>query len=323
LTITFGLKPDEFDLNNIRRAFQTAEQLGFDKGCMGDHLHETIITEDRSLAEAWTTLSFLSGKLQKLRLGICVLNINWRHPVLAAKMGANLDILSNGRFEVALGLGLREPEYLAYGFSFGSPSERIKKCEEFAYLLKNLWTSDNLTFKGRYYALQNASVYPKPVQNPHPPIRVAAMGEKLITAIPKWGVGWYVQDIPDITPYREQVKWMDNACRQEGVDPKQVNRGAKLQVIIAETEKELNEKVMRCYQKSAFKLPKQLTVDDYRKSYVTGTAERVREIIVGFVKLGASDFIVSFMDPEFRENDFHSVELFSKEVIHPIKSEYN
>ena len=323
MPVTFGLKPDEFELDNVHRAFEAAERAGFDKGCMGDHLHETIITEDRSLLEAWTTLSYLSAKLQKLRLGICVLNINWRHPVLTAKMGANLDILSGGRFELALGLGLREPEYTTYGFPFGTPRERIDKCGEFAHVVKLLWTSDDCNFNGNYYSMQHASVRPKPIQTPHPPIAVAAMGKRSINAIPKWKVDWYVQDIPDSTSYVQRVKWMENACRLNKVDPKTVKRGAKLQVIIAETEKELEQKVNECYEKSAFKLPKGLSVANYQKSFVTGTTDRVHKIMTDFVNLGATDIIVSFMDPEFRENDFESINLFSKYVIDPIKSEYS
>jgi len=323
MKVTFGLKPDEFDLDNIRRSFLAAERLGFDKGWMGDHLHETIITEDRSLAEAWTTLSFLSSQLEKLRLGISVLNINWRHPVLTAKMGANLDIISRGRFELALGLGLREEEYTCYGFPFGSPPERIEKCKEFLFVLKNLWTSPQLTFNGKFYTLRNAVVKPKPIQKPHPPISIAALGRKLITDISGWGAGWLVADLPDVKPYIEMVKWMDSSCRRRGIDPKQVKRGAKFQVIIGETEKELEEKVLRSYQNSAFKIPQGTTMTDYREKFLTGTPDRIHAIVEGFVNLGVSDITVSFMDPEFRENDFRSLELFGKEVINPIRSAYD
>jgi alkanesulfonate monooxygenase SsuD/methylene tetrahydromethanopterin reductase-like flavin-dependent oxidoreductase (luciferase family) len=322
MSVTFGLKPDEFDLDNIQRSFHAAEQSGFDSGWMGDHLHETIITEDRSLAEAWTTLSYMSGQLEKLRLGISVLNINWRHPVLTAKMGANLDIISRGRFELVLGLGEREAEYTSYGFPFGSPAERIEKCREFSHVLKELWTSSQFTFNGKYYTLQNAEVKPKPVQKPHPPIAVGALRRRLITALPQWGVGWYVADLSDFRPYIEMVKWMNDSCRQHGLDIKQIKRGARLQIIIGETEKELEETVRRTYENSAFKIPNGTSLARYRDMYpfVAGTPDRIRAVIAGFVDLGVSNIIVSFMDPEFRENDFHSLELFAKEVIDPIKS---
>jgi alkanesulfonate monooxygenase SsuD/methylene tetrahydromethanopterin reductase-like flavin-dependent oxidoreductase (luciferase family) len=321
MAITFGLKPDEFDLENIRRAFQAAEQHGFDGGWMSDHLHETIIRDDLSLAEAWTTLSFLSGQVEKLRLGISVLNINWRDPVLTAKMGANLDIISHGRFELVLGLGLRAEEYTRYGFPFGSSAERIEKCKEFAYVLENLWTTSPFSFDGNFYKLHNADVTPKPVQKPHPPLSVAAVGKRLIGALAAWNVGWYVQDLPDAESYVNMVKLMESSCRKNNVDPKQVTRGAKLQVMIAETEKELKETIRRSYEKSAFKLPKETQLAEYATHYVTGTPDKVRSVMEHFAELGATNIVVSFMDPEFRENDFHSLELFSKEVVHPMKNE--
>jgi alkanesulfonate monooxygenase SsuD/methylene tetrahydromethanopterin reductase-like flavin-dependent oxidoreductase (luciferase family) len=322
MSVSFGLKPDEFDLDNIRRAFQAAERLGFDSGWMGDHLHETIITEDRSLAEVWTTLSYMAGQLEKLRLGISVLNINWRHPVLTAKMGANLDIISHGRFELVLGLGEREAEYTSYGFPYGSPRERIEKCGEFVHVLKSLWTSSQVSFKGKYYALQNAEVKPKPIQKPYPPIAVGALKKRLIRTIPQWDVSWYIADLSDFEPYTEMVKWMNDSCRQRGLDIKQIKRGARLQIIIGETKKELDETIRRTYQNSAFKIPNGTSLAKYREMYpfVAGTPDEVRSVLAGFVDLGASNLIVSFLDPAFRENDFHSLELFAKEVLSPIKA---
>ncbi|NIN52129.1 MAG: LLM class flavin-dependent oxidoreductase [Nitrososphaeria archaeon] len=320
MTVTFGLKPDEFNLDNIRSSLLEAERLSFDKGWLGDHIHETIITEEYSLAEVWTTLSYLSGQLDRLRLGISILNINWRHPVLTAKAGANLDIISRGRFELVLGLGLREEEYICYGFPFGKPSERIERCKEFLSVLKNLWTLDSFSFRGRFYNLRNAVVKPKPIQIPYPPIAVAAQGKNLIEAMPQMGAGWYVAADMPIGEYKERVRWMNNACRRKGVDPQSIKRGVRLQLIIDETDRELEEKILRSYENSPFNAPKEMTLTKYREKYLAGTPDMIRDVIKSYIDLGVSDFIITFMEPDFRKNDFRSIELFGKEVINPIKS---
>jgi alkanesulfonate monooxygenase SsuD/methylene tetrahydromethanopterin reductase-like flavin-dependent oxidoreductase (luciferase family) len=321
MAITFGLKPDEFDLDNIRRSFLAAERFGFDKGWIGDHLYETIIAKGYSLAEAWTTLSYLAGQVDKLRLGIAILNINWRHPVLTAKAGANLDIISRGRFELVLGLGAREEEYTCYGFPFGKPSERIQRCKEFVCVLRNLWTSDSFSFTGKFYTLNNALVEPKPLQTPHPPIYIAAKGKRLIEAIPQLGVGWHSSYLQG-TPYAKRARWMNDACNRFGGKPEFIKRGLRLSVIIGETERDSEEKLLKSYHNSPFNYSREMSLAKYREMILVGTPYTVREIIRSYIGLGVSDFIIAFMEPEFRENDFHSIELFGKEVIDPIKSVY-
>src|SRR5262249_9593965 len=101
-----------------------------------------------------------------------------RPPALLAKMGATLDVISGGRFELAVGAGWHEAEFAAYGFGFPAPRGRIEQLGGALKLIKALWTGERADFDGRYYRLRGGLCRPRPVQSPRPPIVVGGAGEK-------------------------------------------------------------------------------------------------------------------------------------------------
>jgi alkanesulfonate monooxygenase SsuD/methylene tetrahydromethanopterin reductase-like flavin-dependent oxidoreductase (luciferase family) len=94
-------------------------------------------------------------------------------------MGSTLDIASKGRLEFGIGAGWKEDECIMYGIPFPRPRERIERLHEAVQVIQELWHKDVANFKGKYYALTNAVLEPKPIQKPHPPIWIGAKGEKL------------------------------------------------------------------------------------------------------------------------------------------------
>jgi probable F420-dependent oxidoreductase len=101
--------------------------------------------------------------------------------VLVAKEAATLDVLSDGRFELGLGAGGSwMPDYEATGIAFDPPGTRVARLEESLRAIKGLLAKEPVTFTGRHYALSAFEGFPKPIQQPHPPILVGGGGPRML-----------------------------------------------------------------------------------------------------------------------------------------------
>lgn len=180
---------------------------------------------------------------------------------------------------------------------------------------------------------RDAVVRPKPIQKPFRPLSVAASKKFLISSLPRWGAGWYTSR--SITrgdsskgyvltgeDYAAKVDWINESCRSRGIDPESVDRGLLLSIVIGESESELDKKIERSRLGSPIKHYRSMPSEVYREFLLTGTPDKIRNVVEGYIKLGVSDFLVTFRDIEYDENDFESVELFGKKVIESIKSKY-
>ena len=105
---------------------------------------------------------------------------DYRHPVLLAKEVATLDLVSGGRFELGLGAGFSRPEYEAAGLPFDPPGVRVGRLAEALQVVKGVFGAAPFTFAGRFYTVTNLKAFPKPVQQPHPPILVGAGGRRML-----------------------------------------------------------------------------------------------------------------------------------------------
>ena len=117
--------------------------------------------------ESVTTLAYAAAMTKRLRLGIAVLLIAHRNPIDLAKALSSLDVLSNGRLIVGVGLGASARFYPAHGLS---PEGRVARFRENLTIMKRLWTEERTTLDGRFSHLESVPMEPKPVQKPHPPI---------------------------------------------------------------------------------------------------------------------------------------------------------
>ena len=139
--------------------------------------------------EQLTLLTFLAGITKNIRLVPSVMIVPYRNPLLAAKILATLDVLSNGRLTLGVGVGWMEEEFLA----LDAPpfAERGAVTNEYLMAFKELWTSDNPTFQGKYYQFSDINFLPRPVQKPHPPIWVGGQSRRAIRRAAELGNGWH------------------------------------------------------------------------------------------------------------------------------------
>ncbi|MFX0181000.1 MAG: LLM class flavin-dependent oxidoreductase [Candidatus Hodarchaeota archaeon] len=173
---------------NFLKITHEAERLGYDSIWVTDHL---LSPKGRSHGfEAWTILSALAAVTKKIRLGTYVICNQFRHPSLLAKMVSTIDHISNGRFELGIGAGWFKEEHISFGFNWDKISARINRLTESILLMKRLWTENTVSFNGVYYKTVNATLNPKPIQKPHPPIWMGGKSQAIKELVAKEGSGW-------------------------------------------------------------------------------------------------------------------------------------
>ena len=163
-----------------------AEELGYDSFLTTDHY---MLPWGNETLETWVYLSYLAGKVSNIRLGTCVTPITFRPPSLLAKTISTLDLVSNGRVIVGVGLGWYPDEFEAYS-SWDHNPVRFEKTREALKLMVKLWSEDKVNFEGKYYRVKDAVLQPKPVQKPHPPLWFGGTGKKMLKLTAEMGNGW-------------------------------------------------------------------------------------------------------------------------------------
>lgn len=154
-----------------------AESAGYSTFLIRDHYIEAPF--GHQLAPI-ATLATVAAVTTELRIGSLVFANDYRHPVMLAKEAATLDLLSGGRFELGLGAGFSRAEYEQAGLPFDVPGTRVDRLAESLRVLKGLFADTPCTFAGRHYTVAGLDSYPKPVQQPHPPIHVGGAGQRML-----------------------------------------------------------------------------------------------------------------------------------------------
>ena len=138
-----------------------AEDQGIDVLVIPDHLIEQL-----SPVPAMATIA---AATDRLRIAPFVLNNDFRHPAVLAQELASLDVLSDGRLEIAIGAGWNEPEYRAIGLPFEPVPVRSARLAEAMAVLTGAFGDGPFSFAGEHYTVREYDAQPKPVQRPHPP----------------------------------------------------------------------------------------------------------------------------------------------------------
>jgi F420-dependent oxidoreductase-like protein len=160
---------------------QAAEEAGYVSLWVMDHFFQirALGPVTDPMLEAYTTLGYLAGVTQRVRLGAMVTGVTYRHPGILVKQVTTLDVLSAGRANFGIGAGWFEREHLALGVPFPPVKERFERLEETLQIASQMWDpSNNGPFEGKHYRLIETLCQPQPLSRPRPPILVGGGGEK-------------------------------------------------------------------------------------------------------------------------------------------------
>ena len=150
---------------------QEVEALGFDSHWLRDH-------PARAPEDGWTLLAAIAGATTRLRLGLMVSCVYYRHPLLLARVAADVDRLSGGRSVLGLGAGYDAAEFAAMGLPLPAPRDRVRGLEETIRIVYGAWGPAPFTLAGRQFRVTGATVRPGPVQAPRVPLLLGGGGER-------------------------------------------------------------------------------------------------------------------------------------------------
>jgi alkanesulfonate monooxygenase SsuD/methylene tetrahydromethanopterin reductase-like flavin-dependent oxidoreductase (luciferase family) len=144
-----------------------AEDLGFDTIWLTEH----HFVEDGYSPSMLPLAAAIAARTKRIRIGTFVLLMPLHNPLHVAEDAATVDVLSNGRFDLGLGQGYVPREFAGFNIP---REERSRRLREGVEIVRRLFTEDDVTFEGKSYTVRNATLFPKPVQQPHPPIWIGA-----------------------------------------------------------------------------------------------------------------------------------------------------
>jgi len=155
---------------------------------------------ENGIFEPFTSLAFLASHTSTIRLGTGICLVPQRNPVYTAKEAAAVDWLSQGRLDFGVGIGWLAEEFQAVDASF---PRRADRCREYLEVMRRLWCDPISEFHGEFYDLPACRQYPKPVQQPHPPIHFGGESDAALRRVADIGQGWYGFSVdPDAIPER-------------------------------------------------------------------------------------------------------------------------
>lgn len=221
-TLRFGIKtaPQNTNYADIVRVWREADALPvFEHAWLFDHFAPIFSDLDGPCYEGFTLLAALAAQTSRIRVGLMVAGNTYRHPAVLAHMGATIDVISNGRFDMGLGAGWNEYEHSSMGLPLYTPGERIRRLGEACEIIKRLYTQHLTDFAGRYYQLKEARCEPKPVQKPYPPFVIGGGGEQLTLRIAaQYADVWNFAGGP-VDTFKHKVTVLHEHCAAIGRDP--------------------------------------------------------------------------------------------------------
>ena len=201
-----SLKGD-FDSSLISRFVTQIESLGYHSGWVQERMLGGLPTLD-----AIPLLTYAAAFSSRLKLGTSVMLTALSTPVALAKSLAALDQLSRGRVIVGIGLGGTKDTYPAFGISARG---RVARFEEGIRLLKELWTRERLTFRGRHWQLEDIATNSQPIQQPHPPLWFGAHAPSALSRAVKLGDGWMGAGNSTTSEFKTEMRLLRQILEQE------------------------------------------------------------------------------------------------------------
>jgi alkanesulfonate monooxygenase SsuD/methylene tetrahydromethanopterin reductase-like flavin-dependent oxidoreductase (luciferase family) len=213
-------------IESFRRVWRIADEAGFDHCWAFDHL--ATVDQDGAhpvLFEGWTLLAAMAQATTRIRIGLLVTGMIYRHPALLAKQAVTVDHLSGGRLEFGIGAGWAMLEHDMFGI--GSADHQVGRLSEGLQLIKLLWTQEQSSFNGHHYRLRDAVGNPKPIQEPCPPIWIGASGPMMLRVVARHADVWHWagEGLQDAVA---AGRALTSACLEVGRDPGELRWSAQV-----------------------------------------------------------------------------------------------
>jgi F420-dependent oxidoreductase-like protein len=214
----------------------TAEESGFDSVYVMDHFYQLPMlgAPSEPMLECYATLSAIAARTSRVKLGAMVGGVTYRNPAFLAKTVTTLDVISGGRAIWAIGAAWFELEHDAYGYEFGTFTDRFEKLEEALQIVKSMFVNETTTFEGKHYRVKDALNSPRPVTPGGPPVLIGGSGEKkTLRMVAQYADACNVFGEP--AQVRHLMGVLDEHCERLGRDPRTICRTRLGTVMIGRT----------------------------------------------------------------------------------------
>ena len=193
-----------------------ADEAGFDRISVMDHLWQIFGTPEHEMLEAYTALGFLAAHTRRAKLLTLVTGVVYRDPGLLAKAVTTLDVLSGGRAMLGIGAAWNEEESRGLGLFFPPTAERFERLEEALQICLRMFHGDEAPYDGKHYQLGRLLNSPLPLSKPHPPILIGGGGEKkTLRFVAKYADSCNLFAVPEV---EHKLDVLRQHCATEGRD---------------------------------------------------------------------------------------------------------
>jgi natural product biosynthesis luciferase-like monooxygenase protein len=276
---------------------QAAEDHGFDSIWPAEH----HFSEYGVCASPAVTLAVLARTTRRIRLGTGVVVLPLHHPVRVAEEFALLDILSNGRVELGVGRGYQPSEFRGYAVDQTRSRELFDESLE---VILRAWRNERLSFEGRHYRFEDVEVRPRPLQQPHPPVWMAALSEESFEKAGRHGLNLLFSPVfgGSLQAAADQFKRYRDALEKAGYDPATREVGALVMVYAGRTQEQAREEFapsvtwyLRTYSKYVAPHVGEPAVEGYENYTLLRDVTQVLEwdqlVQVGAAICGEADYV--------------------------------
>lgn len=283
------------------RLLERAEALDFD--CVFRSDHYTIGPPDEDSLETFISLTYAADHTRRIEFGPLVAPTTFRQPVLTARMAAQIDDLSGGRFVLGLGTGWHEREHQQFGIPFYDVATRYAMLEDALEITARLFVSDEpVSYEGNHFSLDGAILLPRPARKGGPPILIGGNGmQKTLPLVARYANEWNGVHL-NVSDYRQRMDRLDELLDAIGRPRSAVKRSMMTQCILGATDAEVKAKL------GAMPDAPDKLVEWNR---VAGTPTQVVEHLGRYADAGMERIMLMWRDQE----DVAGLELLAKEVL--------
>jgi F420-dependent oxidoreductase-like protein len=296
-----------------RRIAEAVESSGLESLWRSDHLFSLFGVAGRPGLDLWTSLAALATMTRRIRFGPLVCPITFYHPSMLARHAAAVDVLSAGRLELGVGAGWHDREHQAFGIQYPPVGERIRRLDEGVRVIRALWADGPAKFAGRYYQLDDAAGWPKPIQRPTIPMIIGGKGPRLLEVVAKYADEWNCGGSRSPADVRAKTEILEAACRKVGRDPRAIRRSWMGAFLIGESGTALERrarKIQEYLPPHAATPVAQLPSALKQEGWLIGSPEE----IAGQMRDLTAEGIERFMLQLFDQEDLDAIHLLTREV---------
>lgn len=284
-----------------KRIGRAVEDMGFDALYRSDHFIGSI-TPDQDSLELWVSLAWLADNTSRIAFGPLVSPLSFRHPAMTARQARDVDDLSGGRLVLGLGAGWQEREHAHYGFDLLTMKERFARFTEGLEVITRLYKEEEpVTFTGKYYRLEEATLLPRPGRAGGPPILIGGSGPlRTLPLVARYADMW---NALHVTPqvFKEQSSRLDALLENEGRSLSAIrDRSLMTGLFYGETDAEVTRR-LDGRDRDAFAT----------RGDVIGTPSEAVDQLMGYADAGVDTLVLRWIDLD----DMDGLESFAGRVM--------